>query len=130
MSSHSDPVYQGRAVTLLPRVNRKFNATVVGGKARLFMAKDYRERLEALVWSFRVAHHGPPIDHLVDAKVQVRMSKRTDTDAPIKAILDALERAGVIANDRRVRSILIVRKYGQSEEVEVTLYHTAYDRDW
>jgi Holliday junction resolvase RusA-like endonuclease len=119
----SDPIVIVEAQGLLPRLNRKFNATSIGGKARLFMAKDYRERFDSLVLQFRVAAYGPPIDHFVDAKITVAMSKRTDTDAPIKAVLDALEKSGVIVNDRKIRSIDIHRLYRADESVKVELYH-------
>lgn len=120
----TEPIFSARATGKLPRVNRKFGATVVGGKARLFTTKEHKDLVEAITFQFQAAHSGPPIDHYVDARLILAMSKRTDSDAPVKAILDCLEKAGVVSNDKRIRDIVIRREYQSDEYVEVTLWHT------
>lgn len=121
----SSPIYAGRADCKLPRINRKMGATVVGGRARLFTTKEHKQTMEQLAWAFRSSWKGAPIDHYVDAHITIAMSKRTDTDAPVKSILDALEDAGVVENDKRVRDLVVRREYQSDEFVEVVLWHTS-----
>lgn len=107
----SDVLFEAQYTGPLPRINEKFGACVVCGSARLYNSASYRKKVESIVWSFRVAVDRPPIDFPVDAELVFVLSKRTDSDACVKGVLDALEKAGVVANDRLIRNIRIERRY-------------------
>lgn len=102
--------YEGK----LPRVNEWHAAKMVRGHARIFTSKIYTRRKEDLAMSLRSV--SAPITEPVNLVVELWMWSRVDTDAPIKGILDALEMARVIENDRQIRNIVIRRDYHPRDE--------------
>ena len=109
-------VWRGRYTGKLARVNEWQKARSIGGKAQTYASPEYKNKKEALAISLI----GPasPIADQVDLIVEVTLWKQTDTDAPIKAIMDALEDAGVIENDRQIRDIIIKRCYHPRDDTD------------
>lgn len=84
-------VYEGKHTGPLPRINRRYGARVVNGHAILFEAAEFRRHKKNMGVSFCATRKGAePIDYPVDANIIVSMWKMKDSDAPIKAIFDAL----------------------------------------
>jgi Holliday junction resolvase RusA-like endonuclease len=72
-----------------------------------------------------------PIDHPVDIRIVVSLWKRIDSDATVKAVMDTLEDAGVLADDKLIRDIVIERYYHKRDapdQVECALYLTGEER--
>jgi len=68
---------------------------------------------------------GPTIDGVVDVRINVGLGPRMDSDAPIKPIFDAIEDAGIVANDRRIRNFIVERtthKQDALDSVVVKIY--------
>ena len=110
--------YEGK----LPRVNEWHGAKMVAGHARIFESRIYRQRKEDLAVS--LPKPPVPISQPVDLIVEVWLWKQTDTDAPIKGVMDALEMAGIVENDRLIRDITIARAdhpRSEPDKLKVTL---------
>ena len=121
-------VWRGRYTGKLARVNEWHGARSIGGKARVYATTEFKAKKEALAISLI----GPasPIADQVDLVVEVTLWKQTDTDAPIKAIMDALEDAGVIENDRQIRDIIIKRCYHRRDDTDgLRLFLVTVDRE-
>ena len=66
----------------------------------------------------------------VDVEIWYSAWKVRDTDGVIKPVLDALEEAGVVDNDRYVRNIRVCREYhGRDEEDEIRIKATRVSAD-
>ena len=120
-------VYQGHHTGRLPRINQKFGARSMGGKAALFMANKYRDGLHDMAMVFSVTRPTVPIDYPVDAHIEVSLWSRIDSDATIKGIFDALEIGRVLEDDKLVRHFEVVRSYHHRDtpdSVSVTLRET------
>lgn len=111
-------VYEGTYDGKLPRLNQKFGARAFGGKGRLFTTSEYKKGLEAIALSFAINRPDSPIDYPVDLQITVELWKMIDTDAPIKAIMDALEHAGVVKDDRLIRDVTVFRRYHKRDEID------------
>ena len=114
-------VWQGSfVVTRLPRVNQWHGATCIRGKSRIYEGaawkKAKKELGEQIQLRFRVGHPPPAISTPVDAEITVSMWKRVDTDAPIKGILDCLEDARIVEDDKLIRDITVRREYHKRDE--------------
>jgi Holliday junction resolvase RusA-like endonuclease len=107
-------VYDGR----LPRLNEKFGARSVRQKARLFTTGKYKRGLSDMAAAFAAARTRAKIDFPVDCTLEVSMWKMLDTDAPIKAIMDALEAAGVLKDDRQIRHLTVLRRYHKRDSTD------------
>ena len=111
--------YHGR----LPRINRRHGARVIGGKGRVYVTPEYRKSVSDMARAF-TGSIDETIDRAVDAYIKVSLWSRIDSDAPIKGILDALEQAQIVTNDKLVRDIHISREYHPRDDedwVEITL---------
>jgi Holliday junction resolvase RusA-like endonuclease len=68
---------------------------------------------------------GPVIDGKVDVRLSVSLGPMMDSDAPIKPIFDAIEDAGILPNDRKIRNFIVSRsthKQGDPDAVVVKIY--------
>lgn len=108
MRQRDESIYRGAFDGQLPYLNRKLGATAIKDKGRLYIKSEWKKAFAAMVDSFaRTAGAAIPIK--VDALIQIKIGISTDSDAPIKAILDALQKGGVIVNDKLVRDMMIER---------------------
>lgn len=92
---------------------------------RLYERPAFKQRKQDLA----VSLIGPasPVDGAADLVAEVAMWSMVDTDAPIKAIMDAMEMARVLGNDRQIRDVIIRRRYhrrGQEDGLRVWLVST------
>jgi Holliday junction resolvase RusA-like endonuclease len=108
-----DCEYVGR----LPRINRKYGATSIRGKARVYVIKQYRQGVEEMAAAF--ISRLDPITEPVNIHVEISLWKRIDSDAPIKAIFDALEKAGVLKNDKQIRDFVVKREYHLRDDDDI-----------
>ncbi len=130
-----EPVGKGR-----PRV------VTVQGRPRGVTPPKTRAWEQAAAWVLRHAHSGPPVEGPVCVVVDaiksrpMRLLRRKDPDGLLwrttkpdvdnvsKAVLDALEKAGVIRNDTQVVELTARSLYTErtgTARVEVTVTHAA-----
>jgi Holliday junction resolvase RusA-like endonuclease len=109
-----EAVYEGR----LPRLNEKFGARSMGQKARLFTTGKYKRGLSDMAAAFASARKRATIDFQIDCTLEVSMWKMLDTDAPIKAIMDALEDAAIVKDDRQIRHLTVLRRYHKRDSTD------------
>jgi Holliday junction resolvase RusA-like endonuclease len=112
-------------------LNEWHGAATPGGRARIFESPKFKAGKRDMAMSFAATRPAQPIDYPVDLVVEVSLWKRIDSDAPVKAIMDALELGGVLKDDKLVRDILTIRAYHHRDEtdtVEVRLYETGARR--
>ena len=89
-------------IPLPPSLNNIFFNKPHGGRAK---TTDYKNWLDQTAWEIRAQR--PPVfkgDVSVDLLIE-RPNGSSDIDNRIKGVLDALQRAGVIENDKRVVDI-------------------------
>ncbi len=116
-------LWQKSVATKLPAVNEWHGADVINGRARIFDTTKYKKLKKALTFQFMTPRF-LPIDFYCDMIIEVTMWKVRDTDGPVKAIMDALEDAGIVTNDKKIRDIMIPRDYHKrddTDELRVTL---------
>lgn len=109
-----EAVYEGR----LPRLNQKFGARAFGGKGRLYTTGKYKKGLADMAAVFATQMHRTQIDFPVDCTLEVSLWKMLDTDAPIKAVMDALEASGVLKDDRQIRHLTVLRRYHKRDSTD------------
>ena len=70
------------------------------------------------------------IDYPVDLVVKTMLWKQRDTDNAIKIVLDALQCAGVVTDDKLIRDIVIRREYHKRDEIDqLELWLVSTDTD-
>lgn len=112
-----DFTWTGRAVS----DNRRTRPVVISGRSRQIATSEYRDFKTGLSWAakaelMRTRHPGfGKVKVFVD--LEVRLPRRMDTPAVVKACLDALELAGVYDDDNQVQ-VLQVNRTGDSTDVE------------
>lgn len=95
-----------------PSVNTYWRHTVVGGKPRTLISKTgraYRERVIDLVIE---RHKHPTINEPISLTVNLFPpdKRRRDIDNSLKALLDALQHAGVYEDDYLIDQIIVTRR--------------------
>jgi Holliday junction resolvase RusA-like endonuclease len=100
--------WQGNAVS----ANRRLEP----GAGRWHASEEYKAFRDSLAWTLKAhfEHFAGPVSVRLFAVLGLRM----DSDAIIKPCLDALELAGVLANDRQVRQLSIYREDRMKGETE------------
>ena len=76
--------------------------------------KNYRKSLEN-------ALKGVRLEGYYDVRLKVSMWRRKDSDAPVKAIFDALEKSEVLSNDNRIRDFHVERAYHPKNEPDILI---------
>lgn len=109
-------VWNGSFTGKLPRVNEWHGARCIAGHGRIFETTKYKHQKADLAIAFR--SRSVPISTPVDMVIELSLWKMRDTDGPIKGIMDALELAGVIENDRLIRDITIRRLYHKRDSAD------------
>ena len=88
--------------------NRLHAVKCVSGRPLVYNTQAYKAFQESI---HPVLCQIPHITGHVDIRLEVTLAKQRDTDGVLKPVLDAIETAGVVSNDRYVRHILMTRKY-------------------
>lgn len=112
-------VYEGEYAGRLPRVNERLGTHRVGQSALIFGTTQFKQNKRDMAVGFMVTRPKAPIEHPVDARVEVTLWKRLDSDAPVKGIFDALEIAGVLKDDKLIRDFTIIRHYHHRDATDV-----------
>ena len=124
-------VYEGRYYGRLPRLNEWHGSKTIGHHSRIFENTVFKRNKADMAVGFSLTRPREPIDYPVDARIEVSLWKRIDSDAPVKGILDALELGRVIEDDKLIRHFSVIRKYhhrDSSDSVQVTLRLTGMKR--
>lgn len=108
-------VWAGKTVS----TNRRNMTRCVRGKAMVYQGKDYRAFKTDMIIAFRKQFKQPTISGLCDMSLTLSLWKVKDTDGPVKAIMDALEGAGVVRNDKLIRHVNISRSYHAKNENDI-----------
>jgi Holliday junction resolvase RusA-like endonuclease len=75
---------------------------------RSFLAPKFRAFKEAMILTFRGQKTEIcPIENKVIVRVVLHVGNRLDIDALEKTILDSLEKAGILKNDKRVKGYFL-----------------------
>ncbi|MCK5613560.1 hypothetical protein KAR91_67445 [Candidatus Pacearchaeota archaeon] len=67
------------------------------------------------------AMRGVKLAGYYDLRLKVSLWRVRDTDGPLKAVMDALEDAAVIENDRKIRNVSIIRAYHAKNEKDILI---------
>lgn len=84
----------------LTSVNRKY--TIGRGRRSLILSPEYRAFKTTIS---HIARRAVTFSNPV--RVKIFHSSRLDVDNPVKCIIDALQDAGVLTNDRLVKSLIV-----------------------
>jgi len=85
-------------------------------KAMMYSTTEYKRFLEALTWQFRADMK--PIAGKFDIAVKMRVHHMTDDHNFLMPVFDALEKAGIIENDRKAELKIIYPpdRHGNGED--------------
>ena len=70
----------------------------------------YKAFKESVAWACKLVHNGLPIEGPVSVRLWMELNPRIDAQNVIKPVLDALEIAGIIKNDKQVCSFSFHRE--------------------
>ena len=107
--------WSGRAVS----ENRR---TIPGRQGRRVSNPEYRAFKESLAWDCKKWADGQSFQGPVSVRLLLILNPRMDAQNVIKPVLDALEIAGVIRNDRQVRQFGFYRtdrKRGEDDRIDI-----------
>lgn len=107
--------WRGKTVS----TNRRNMTRCVRGRAMVYQGKDYRAFKTDMIKVFQIQNATPTISGFCDMTLWLSLWKVKDTDGPVKAIMDALEGAEVIKNDKLIRHIKINRSYHKKNEQDI-----------
>lgn len=93
------------------------------GAGRLRAQREYEAFIDGLAWQIR-ADAGAQRLSAIDLLIQVRIWKMRDKQNLLKPVCDALERSGLIKNDRDIRGIemLPAEQHARGELDEIQLF--------
>jgi Holliday junction resolvase RusA-like endonuclease len=77
-------------------LNAKYGAGVFGGKARLYLTKEYKAFKDEIFYSCKPVKVKPPYEVTIDIWTP------TDADNILKPLGDSLQKRGVITNDSEI----------------------------
>ncbi|MFG1260058.1 RusA family crossover junction endodeoxyribonuclease [Xanthobacter flavus] len=101
-----------------PSLNGAFRN--VPGKGRV-KTKAYKDWRQDAAWQIK-AQRPPRFGETVAISIQVPRSVKADLDNLNKAVLDALQDAGVVANDRQCERVSICRSGVALTTIHITSY--------
>jgi len=93
-------------------VNRKYMVA----RGRLILSPEYRAYKKTIGI---ICRKGRKFDG--DLEVVIRHSSKLDIDNPVKATLDALQEAGVYANDRQIKRLIVENDFKNSGTLTVDI---------
>lgn len=92
-------------------------------KGRIYPSREYEEFIDSLSWTFKAGCQEK--FSKMGIKIKSKIGKTADHQNLLKPICDALERAGIIDNDRSIGKILLLEptrhKRGQPDEITVEI---------
>lgn len=101
--------------------------------AFIFETPKYKQFKKKLTRHFKLCNL-PKIEKYIDVKLKTCTHRLKDSDAIIKPIFDALEDAGILKNDNRIRHFFVQRAYhkrGDYDTIVVEIYNTKdYPIEW
>jgi len=110
--------WTGRAVS-----KNRMHVVQRGGR-RLIKTREYRAFLDSMVLSWARYRPEWPIGRF-DVRIDVVLGPRMDAQNVIDPVLDALEQANIIANDRNLRTLTLhkvgVHDQGDDDAIEVVV---------
>ncbi len=90
--------------------NRRLESNRYG---TIYKNSAYRGFQEGLIWMLKAYNRQKrPLAGEIEVRLHFTVSELRDIDSLVKPVLDCIEKAGVIENDRQIR-VLIVRKYSK-----------------
>ena len=98
------------------------NRRLAKGRGRWIPDKNYQAFKESLAWTCRKWADGQSFQGPVSVRLLLILNPRMDAQNVIKPVLDALEIAGVIRNDRQVRQFGFYRtdrKRGEDDRIDI-----------
>jgi Holliday junction resolvase RusA-like endonuclease len=99
------------------------NRRLSKGRGRWVPNKDYQAFKESIAWVCKA--HGEFFDCPVSVRLHLVLNPRIDAQNVVKPVLDALEIAGIIKNDRQVRRFQFHRDdCGPKEDDRIAIYVT------
>lgn len=113
-------IWSGKVVS----VNRWTRARVVRRKndgkyiATVYTTHEYKDFVTSLSAALLADERVRYGKQYVDVTITCYMWKMRDTDSIIKPVLDALEKAKIVDNDRYVRDIAVHRYYNDRDELD------------
>jgi len=96
----------------LTSINRKYMVA----RGRLILSPEYRAYKKTIGI---ICRKGRKFDG--DLEVVIRHSSKLDIDNPVKATLDALQEAGVYANDRQIKRLIVENDFKNSGTLTVDI---------
>ena len=105
------------AVPNPPSANRLWR--MVPGMRRPVLDRDYAAWLASAAWLAKIQNPGAPrVDCRFDVSIRVPISRR-DTDNWAKALMDLLQKAGIVSNDGNMNNVQIAPE--ARADCEITL---------
>ena len=102
-------LWTGEFTGKLPLINTWHAACVIKGRGRIYETPAFKKQKRDIAVS--LPHVRELFTCRMDLELHIGLWSGTDTDAPIKGIMDCLEDAGIIKNDKQIRDITIRRLY-------------------
>ena len=89
----------------------------------MFINADLKADLDALLWQFKGQKRPlKPLEGAIALRLMfTQKTKRGDIDNKITALLDILQKAEIIKNDKDVSIINAEREYGKEDKVELVI---------
>jgi Holliday junction resolvase len=111
----SDVLFHGELDFVIPpKSNRYFHT----GRKYVFIPERIREAVEDAIFLLKSMYNGKPIDKpvLVEVTYAFKDNRKRDLDNLTKTLLDVLEDAGILDDDKFVYKLTIEKKTKQEEE--------------
>ena len=98
------------------------NQRIAPGRGRYIVNQEYAAFKESVAWACKKWAEGQSFDGPVCVRLLMALNPRMDAQNVIKPVLDALELAGVIRNDRQVRQFGFYRTdraKGEDDRIDI-----------
>jgi len=108
----------------LPRINRKYVPAYSKNKRKSYMrlSKEWTEKFSSMILQINVQKGEFYTKEKIDLYITQTVNPRTDSDAILKGVFDALEKGKVIKNDNQILDFLVSRKkYNGTEELIIQI---------
>jgi len=93
------------------------NDRLLPGKGRFRVNPEYQAFKESVAWVLRKQHlDNPPVKGPVCVRLFIELNPGMDAQNILKPVFDALELAGVIKNDRQIRTFSCYREDRTAKE--------------
>ena len=101
------------------------NRRLETARGRFYANANYKVFIESMIWTFKVQAAGIRFD-CPDVLICVSVGPRVDHHNLHKPILDAIERAGLVDNDRNVRWVRMAppERHPQGQDDKITIILT------